>query len=161
MILSIDTSHFGTSLLIGCRHAKNFAPEGKIGKIGDFHYLTFETEAVREFSLPIAISALYARARLTPKDISKILITLGPGSYTGIRSGLAVISAYQLAMAEIEIFGIDNFTLTAHGFAHHHGNKLIILESKRQDFYWQRFNHQNLALERAQHQRARNDFKCD
>ncbi len=111
----------------------------------------------RQFSLPDALRELFAEKKATPKDIDKIIVTLGPGSYTGIRSGLAVLEAYRLALPKIQYFGISNMAV----FAWLASQKLmqerklsasmigVIAETRRRDFFWQCYDNEGKAINDA------------
>ncbi len=137
MILCLDTSTFGAKLVI----AKPNPPNTRTATILA-NYLDTQN---RNFSLTCTLKNLYQQAQITPKQITKMIITLGPGSYTGIRSALSVLIAYRLALPNLEIFGVSNLEL----LAYHHksqNHKLILGETKRKDFYWQIFTPDNFAI---------------
>src|SRR3990167_3562050 len=69
--------------------------------------------------------------------VDKIIVNVGPGSFTGIRLGVAF--AKGLAMGwKIPIMGIDGFSVTYLGIEPHY-DVLILIEARRQDVYARRF----------------------
>lgn len=53
--------------------------------------------SLSEESLP-EISKLFERANLKPKEIEKIIVVNGPGSFTGIRIGVTIAKTYAWAL---------------------------------------------------------------
>ena len=70
-----------------------------------------------------------------PKDLTHIVVCVGPGSFTGVRIGLATARGLGLAL-RIPVLGISNFAATAHTIAH---PVKVILDSKRCDYFVQDF----------------------
>ena len=77
-----------------------------------------------------------------PKDLTCVAVTIGPGSFTGVRIGLATARGLGLAL-KIPVLGVDNFTATAHAVSQ---RAKIVLESKRADYFVQNFNAKGKAL---------------
>lgn len=61
-----------------------------------------------EHLLPM-LQALLTEAEVKFEDISQIVAITGPGSFTGIRIGLAVVNALLLSL-HVPLLGIDSFT---------------------------------------------------
>ena len=97
MILAIDTS--GHDLHIGL-----FSDAA--GLVEEFHYVVSEEErAVHDALLAKRTSELLEKNSASVKDISKIALVIGPGSFTGLRIGLAFAKglAFGLGAAIIPI----------------------------------------------------------
>lgn len=83
-----------------------------------------------------------AEANLAFSDLSRIVVTVGPGSFTGVRIGLAAALGFKIA-ADLPVEGVT--TLTALGFyalqedstAQH---VLVLLTAGKGDVYAQRFS---------------------
>lgn len=90
--------------------------------------------------LPMVQDVL-AKAKVTFKDINAVAVTTGPGSFTGVRVGLAAADGIALA-AGLPMIGVSVFDVFAWKI-----NKLrpdikkvcLVLETKREDFYAQCF----------------------
>ena len=67
------------------------------------------------------------------KDLDLIISSIGPGSFTGLRIGLATARVLALAL-NIPVVGLNTLDMMAE---HYEADKplLIVLETKRQDFY--------------------------
>jgi tRNA threonylcarbamoyl adenosine modification protein YeaZ len=63
-----------------------------------------------------ALESLLAEANLTASQLGRIILTVGPGSFTGIRIGLAVAQAMQAVVPQIKLIGIN--TLQALAYEH-------------------------------------------
>lgn len=79
---------------------------------------------------------------LTIHDIKEIIVSVGPGSFTGIRVALAATSGIKIA-SNIKISGMTNFQSFAfHAQAKYQiqNNFTVILEANRGEYYCQEFN---------------------
>jgi tRNA threonylcarbamoyl adenosine modification protein YeaZ/ribosomal-protein-alanine acetyltransferase len=61
------------------------------------------------------VQALLADAGLRPKDLTRIAVTIGPGTFTGVRIGLSFARGIALAL-KLPLIGIDSLTATAAPF---------------------------------------------
>ena len=82
-------------------------------------------------------------AGLAPAELASVAVTVGPGSFTGIRVGLAAAQGIALATGA-QLIGITSFEAAAAascGCASEHDQfQLIALESRREDLYIQLFD---------------------
>ena len=90
--------------------------------------------------LPPLVARVMAGASFQALD--RIAVTLGPGSYTGLRVVLALARGLALA-SQAELIGVDSFTLWAHRLAEAapdwHGEGWIALDLRRADRAVRRF----------------------
>ena len=79
-------------------------------------------------------------ANLKPSDISRIAIGLGPGSYTGIRSAIAIAQGWQLGR-DIELVGISSISVLAEQARtlEIYGPVTIVVDAQRQELYAARY----------------------
>lgn len=75
-------------------------------------------------------------------DIERIIVTRGPGSFTGVRVGLSAARALALALS-IPIYGIS--TLHAMALSHHGQPVRCAVDTRRKDFFTQSFDENNKA----------------
>jgi tRNA threonylcarbamoyl adenosine modification protein YeaZ len=80
-------------------------------------------------------------ARLTPAEIDLIAVGLGPGSYAGIRSAIAISQGWQLARGT-RLLGIGSIEVLAHDAqqAGHFGQITIMIDAQRSEFYAARYD---------------------
>ncbi|OPZ77001.1 MAG: tRNA threonylcarbamoyladenosine biosynthesis protein TsaB [Alphaproteobacteria bacterium ADurb.Bin438] len=83
--------------------------------------------------LPILVRDMMARLDIKFSDIGKILVTKGPGSFTGIRIGLSFARGLGLSNG-IEVVGIDNFDALK-GNVRVDNDILIAIDSKKGDWF--------------------------
>lgn len=82
---------------------------------------------------------------LSPNDITKIAVTIGPGSFTGVRVGLAAARGYATAL-NIPVVGISSLKALSKKNSRG-GSTLVILDAKRDQFYAELFNGTGETLE--------------
>jgi tRNA threonylcarbamoyladenosine biosynthesis protein TsaB len=94
------------------------------------------------------VDSVMRRAGLPASALDIIGVTVGPGSFTGIRIGLA--AARGIAhVTGARVIGVTGFETVAAGLARGSlgGYLLIALESRREDLYVQLFDYTHVALE--------------
>lgn len=83
------------------------------------------------------------QAGLSPATLDIVAVTVGPGSFTGIRAGLAAARGIALATGA-RLAGVTSFAAVAAGLGQTEGPKasvlLVALESRREDLYVQLFD---------------------
>ncbi len=86
------------------------------------------------------IEGALQQASLTLKDVGRIAVTIGPGSFTGIRVGVAAARGFALSLG-IDAVGITTLeTLAAHHLHKHPGQPVAVgLDAKRDEAYLQMF----------------------
>jgi tRNA threonylcarbamoyladenosine biosynthesis protein TsaB len=85
-----------------------------------------------------AVADLLASAGWKPRDISAVVVSRGPGSYTGLRVGLMSAKAFAYA-AGCALLAIDTFAVIA-AQAPVEANTLdVIADAQQQKVYLQRF----------------------
>ncbi len=117
MILAIDTAtrwaglalHDGTAVIAehGWRCANNHTIE-----------------------LPPAINKMLLQANLTPADLNGIAVAVGPGSYTGLRVGMALAKGLALANG-LPLIGVPTLDIVAFAFGQREGQLMAVVEAGR------------------------------
>jgi tRNA threonylcarbamoyladenosine biosynthesis protein TsaB len=103
-ILAIDTCLGAVSVGIGRDH-----PDGKFSITECFER---RSTGHAERLMPM-IEAEMTRAGLAFRGLQRVAVTLGPGSFTGVRTGIAVARALRLA-AGVDIVGASSLAVMAH-----------------------------------------------
>lgn len=65
---------------------------------GKEYLLTENIPANREQIILVMIDKILKKHKIEPKDLSEIQVNVGPGSYTGLRVGLAIANALSFAL---------------------------------------------------------------
>lgn len=130
-ILAIDTSTSFCS--VGVLHHENLFSQ------------TQKTEHKQAENLVPLIQKVMKKAGVSFKNLDCIAIITGPGSFTGIRIGVATAKALALA-AHIPFIGLTAFEAIIHSLPEAKRKKydalLVALETHREDFYTQLFSSQ-------------------
>ena len=87
-----------------------------------------------EALIPLIQQLLYD-AQQNVKSITAIAVAVGPGSFTGVRIGLACAKAFGLAL-NVPVWGVTNLEAEAYGLSN---SITVILDSKRGDYFVQHF----------------------
>lgn len=100
-----------------------------------------ETGGFRVTNAFSLVTKVLAEAGLTREQIEVLAVGLGPGSYTGIRSAIAVAQGWQLARP-VKLLGISSveaiaLRAQAGGI---HGRVNIIVDAQRNEFYLATWN---------------------
>lgn len=82
-----------------------------------------------------ALAELYARAGIAPKQLGRIAVTTGPGSFTGLRIGLSAARGLGLAL-DIPVIGVG--TLVAMSLSAS-GPSAVLVDARRSEAYLQLF----------------------
>jgi len=88
------------------------------------------------------------RAGQSFTDIDDIVVCNGPGTFTGIRIGLSVAKTFGLTM-EVPVWGVSSLQAMALSADTINQDMLVIVETRRQDFYMQRFDAAGVAVDDA------------
>jgi tRNA threonylcarbamoyladenosine biosynthesis protein TsaB len=124
IVLAIDTA--GTGCFAALYDSDTDIVLGSAGAdIGRGH-----AERLMEF-----VDAALDAAGMNLPDIDRVAVTIGPGSFTGIRVGVAAARGLALALG-VPAVGVSTLAALA---ADRPGPSLIAIDAKRDEVYWQRF----------------------
>ena len=93
-----------------------------------------------KFLIPILKKSL-EKTKLDIKEINYIIISLGPGSFTGVRIGIAAAKGLGIPH-KISISGFNNMDILVNSIDNNIKDKKIvtIIKSKKSDYYFQVFD---------------------
>lgn len=80
------------------------------------------------------IDELFESAALKLTDLDGIVVCLGPGSFTGLRIGIAVTKGLAVATG-LPVVGVSLFELFSHKLAHLKNRAHLVLPSRRGEWY--------------------------
>ena len=72
-------------------------------------------------------------------DLTAIAVTLGPGSFTGLRIGLAAAKGYAFAL-NLPLTGISTLLAGAYKFSDFSKEVVVIIDARREEFYYATFD---------------------
>lgn len=90
------------------------------------------------------MAEVLAAAGMSAGDVQRVAVTLGPGSFTGVRTGLAAARAFRLS-AGVDVVGMTSLALIAHrafamaGYSRGDGRLLVAVDARRDRLYVQLF----------------------
>lgn len=100
--------------------------------------------------LMAVIDEALAAARLSLQDVGRIAVTIGPGSFTGIRVGVAAARGFALALG-VEATGVSTLAVLAQQHLEKFPGRPVIaaMDAKRSEIYAQAFGSDGLPLGEA------------
>ncbi|MGG5171018.1 tRNA (adenosine(37)-N6)-threonylcarbamoyltransferase complex dimerization subunit type 1 TsaB [Pseudarthrobacter sp. J1738] len=130
LILAIDTSAVASAALI-----EDSALEAVVG--------SFSTEDTRSHAEVLApgIHTMMAQAGVSGEDLDAIVTGVGPGPFTGLRSGIATARtlAYAWNKPLHGVMSLDALALEVAESAHTPVEFLVATDARRKEVYWARY----------------------
>ncbi len=131
VLLAIDTSNRTLSVALLTEKGNIFSKELQMDR------------GQGEALIPL-IQTLLTEAKQKVENLHAIAVAVGPGSFTGVRIGLACAKAFGLAL-NIPVWGVTNLEAEAYGIKQ---SITVVLDSKRGDYFVQHFEN-NQATDEA------------
>jgi tRNA threonylcarbamoyl adenosine modification protein YeaZ len=122
-------------------------PEGGVALVNETGLIEgqhFNTEKGRAAELLPAVDALLHNHRMTLSDVAGIAVSVGPGSYTGVRVGLAAAKGLSLGVG-IPILPVSTLEAYAATTPDYKGWVVSLLPARRDEVYWGLFSLSPLA----------------
>ncbi|MEM7196917.1 MAG: tRNA (adenosine(37)-N6)-threonylcarbamoyltransferase complex dimerization subunit type 1 TsaB [Pseudomonadota bacterium] len=127
-----------TWLLIDC--AGKCAQAGLHDAQGKIHQLRHDTMHGYAILLMPMIAELLAEHATTKNDLDGIIVTCGPGSFTGLRVSIACARGLALGLG-IPCIGVGSFACYAAAIPIKMGARLsVLIDTRRGDFFTQSFH---------------------
>jgi tRNA threonylcarbamoyladenosine biosynthesis protein TsaB len=101
--------------------------------------VTRESSSQAELLFKLIREAL-EESSLNMSDIDLVSVTNGPGSFTGVRVGLAAALGMQFA-CEAQFITLSNFQVLAYSIKGGHKDITVVLDARREQIYVQSFNY--------------------
>ena len=80
------------------------------------------------------IDELMAKAELTPGDLDATVLTIGPGSFTGLRLGISALKAIELAY-NVPVYGVSSLEAYAFAYENFKLPLLSCIDANKDKFY--------------------------
>jgi tRNA threonylcarbamoyladenosine biosynthesis protein TsaB len=126
MILGIDTSGKNLGLAVGC---KEEIIASSLTRPGLRH-----GEILQE-----RIDSFLTGEDISIRDLKGLSVTLGPGSFTGLRIGLAAVKGYSYAL-NIPLAGISTLHAGAGAYKNTAEKVAVIIDARRDEIYYAMFD---------------------
>lgn len=88
------------------------------------------------------------KAELQLADIDVFAAALGPGSFTGIRVGMAVMKAFAHSLGK-SFYGVSTLDILAASADKKSGNTAAALDARRNEVYWARYGNAKSGVKRT------------
>jgi tRNA threonylcarbamoyladenosine biosynthesis protein TsaB len=98
----------------------------------EIHTLQPEAKSLPSESLVSAIAALLTDHGLSVAELGSIVVGVGPGSFTGLRVGLATVKGMAMG-CKFNVFGVSSLAILAGSFGP--GRVLVALNARRGDVF--------------------------
>lgn len=125
LILGIDTS----SIDMGLGLYNNGAPVTAYSR----YVMNSHAEYIAQ-----AVSHLLTANDIQPSDIKHIAVTTGPGSFTGLRIGVAFTKGFSIC-DDILICPVSSLQVLAHAARHYSGPVIAAIDARNGDVFWATF----------------------
>lgn len=137
LILAIDTAtKIGSVALY----------EDKTGIIGEINlYVKVNHSNV----IMKAVDSLFDLSGYTIKDVEKIAVTTGPGSFTGIRIGVAIAKGLAYSLKK-PIIGINELDVLAETGEEREGLIVPLIDARKERVYYSQYKYENRKLVRKE-----------
>lgn len=128
MLLALDTStrRSGVALYEGAR-----------GVVAEYNWISANRHT--EELLPI-VAQVMAQAGLSPRDLTAVGVAVGPGSFTGLRVGVAAAKGLALAHG-LSLVGVSTLDFTAYPHQAQPVPVIALVQAGRGRFYWAPYAH--------------------
>lgn len=120
-ILSIDTSSSNCSIAV-------VGDEATLGEININYNLQHSV-----LLMPL-VEELLNRLDLSPKDLTGLTVSIGPGSFTGLRIGLAAVKGLASGL-DLPIYAVDSIKTLAYGAYGYQGILVPMVDALRGGYY--------------------------
>lgn len=94
-----------------------------------------------------ALDFLCAQCGIRPDSIAKIGVAVGPGSFTGLRIGIAFVKGLCCGRA-LPVLPVSSLLCAAAALTGHNGPVVVAYEARREEIFWARFFVQGATVTR-------------
>ena len=96
-----------------------------------------------------AVDSLFDLSGYTIKDVDKIAVTTGPGSFTGIRIGVAIAKGLAYSLKK-PIIGINELDVLAETGEEREGLIVPLIDARKERVYYSQYKYENRKLVRKE-----------
>ena len=136
LVLAIDTStNVGTVGLYS----------NETGLVGE---ISINIKRTHSENIMVAIDNILELTEHKIEDIDKIAVSIGPGSFTGIRIGVAVAKGLAYSTGK-SIVGVNELDIIASGIANTEYEIIPIIDARKERGYYSTYRYENNILKRT------------
>lgn len=135
LVLAIDTcTKIGTVALYDSQ-------EGMVGEIN------LNAKQNHSDIIMTAVDSLFKLTKKDIKEVDKIAVSIGPGSFTGIRIGVGIAKGLAYSL-EKPIVGINELDLIAHNIAKREEKIIAMLDARKERVFYSSYRYEGDELQR-------------
>ncbi|MBN1306605.1 MAG: tRNA (adenosine(37)-N6)-threonylcarbamoyltransferase complex dimerization subunit type 1 TsaB [Chitinispirillaceae bacterium] len=94
-----------------------------------------------------ALKSLLSINDVEPSTIDRVAIAVGPGSFTGLRIGIAFLKGFCMGR-EVRVTPVSSLLILAHAARDRNGHVIAAIDARNGDVYWASFNASGGRIER-------------
>jgi len=117
------------------------------------HFVMSENKLMQSEELIVMVNAVLKENGVTYQDLDGIACTLGPGSFTGIRVGIAAARGMKKVLQTVKLIGVSTLEVMVHETPNKltQGKKILsALKAYGDEFYTQEFSSDKNSLSEIQ-----------
>jgi len=99
------------------------------------------------------IQTILGRCDIGLADLDGLVVTQGPGSFTGLRIGISAVKGMAAATG-LPVVGVSTLAVLAHQAAENAGWVCPMIDARRREVYWSLYRRKDGAWQRTQEERA-------
>lgn len=113
----------------------------------DDHFVStiFDIGMKQSETLLPAIDYVLEKLNITTKDLDYLVLSQGPGSFTGLRLAFAALKSIEMA-ENIPLYGISTLDTYMHHYSNIPTTVLCCIDAKKDKFYSKAINNDNILL---------------
>ena len=104
-------------------------------------------------TLMVMAEDLLKTCNLTPKDVEAVAVAAGPGSFTGVRIGVAAAKGFAWG-AELPCYGVSTLEAMARNLGVYQGYVVLAMDARRSQVYTAIFHAEKGVLNRVEEDMA-------
>lgn len=107
------------------------------------------------------IEMLLSANNVNPSDINRIAVTNGPGSFTGLRIGIAFAKGFCLYSPDVLLYPVSTLEVMAYAAIHSKKRIISAIDARNNEVFWAAFHPVNGCINRLSEDSicSENEFK--
>ncbi|UUV18908.1 tRNA (adenosine(37)-N6)-threonylcarbamoyltransferase complex dimerization subunit type 1 TsaB [Fusobacteria bacterium ZRK30] len=101
-------------------------------------------------SLMSIVDTVFDLAKLKPKDIDRVAVSIGPGSFTGIRVGVGTAKGLAYSI-DCDIVGVNELDILAHTVSQTPNKIMSLIDARKGRVYYSAYEYNGDKIKRVSH----------